>query len=74
LLSEFYKWTWTAVLKRAEKDLRSKNVRIKESALRWFLSDEFDVNTFCGVCFMLDMDAEKFRENLSKKYDFFLTK
>ena len=65
---EFYRWTWIAVLKRAIKDLVSPNKRIRESALRWFLSDEIDINTFRGVCFVLNLNADSFREKLFKKY------
>jgi len=68
LYHEFYKWTWTAVLKRAIKDLSSPSSRIRKSALRWFLSDEIDINTFRGVCFTLDYNADDFREKLFKKY------
>lgn len=65
---EFHKWTWTAVLKRAIKDLSSPSSRIRKSALRWFLNDEIDINTFRGICFTLDYNADDFREKLFKKY------
>ena len=64
---EFYRWTWTAVLKKAVKDLGSRSNRIREDALRWFLSNELDINTFQGVCFTLNLDAEIFRERLFEK-------
>jgi hypothetical protein len=66
---EFYRWTWTKVLKRAEKDLTSKNSTIRNSALRWFLSDIFDINSFYGICFILNYDPDEFRIKLLKKYN-----
>ena len=67
LYHEFYRWTWTAVLKKAVKDLNSRSNSIRENVLRWFLNEEIDINTFQGVCFTLNLNAELFRENLFKK-------
>ena len=65
---EFYRWTWTAVLKKAVKDLGSRSNRIREDALRWFLNNEIDINTFQGVCFTLNLEAEIFKEKLFEKF------
>jgi len=68
LYHEFYRWTWTAVLKKAVKDLGSRSNSIRQGALRWFLNNEIDINTFQGVCFTLNLDAIIFREKLFNKF------
>jgi len=58
---------WTAVLKKAVKDLNSRSNSIRENVLRWFLNEEIDINTFQGVCFTLNLNAELFREKFFLK-------
>jgi len=64
LYEEFFKRVWIATLKKAKKDLLSEDIKIRNDALEWFLDDEFDVNTFYGVCFSLDFNPNDFRRKI----------
>ena len=64
MYEEFYKRVWIATLKKAKKDLLSKNTEIRNDALAWFLNDEIEANTFYGICFYLDFNPDEFRKKI----------
>jgi len=59
---------WAAVLNKAIEDLSSDNEYIRETAIRWFLNQDFHINTFRGVCFTLDFDPDKMCIRILKSY------
>jgi len=59
---------WTFVLNKAIDDLSSKSDQVRESALRWFLNQDFHINTFCGICFTLNYDLEKVRNKILRTH------
>ena len=64
-----YRDLWAAVLDQAIKDYQSTDCRNlaaknRRDAEAWLLSDKISVNSFAGVCLILDMDHRTVRRRI----------
>jgi len=53
-----------AILIKAIEDLSSQSTDVRKDAAKWFINNDFYINTFKGICFDIDMDHEKILEKL----------
>ena len=53
-----------AILIKAIEDLSSHSTDVRKDAAKWFMNNDFYINTFKGICFDIDMDHEKILDKL----------
>jgi len=53
-----------AVLIKAIEDLFSSSADVRRDSAKWFINNDFYINTFKGICFDIDLDDKKILEKL----------